>query len=90
MLPASTRGVRKRRRDPLSLEMRRWFLIFLVFFAGWSWFAMTAFTRAQKPPVTADKKTLECDLIEDQGEYWMGELSECRNTLASIRLRERR
>jgi hypothetical protein len=57
---------------------------------GGTWVGMTAYALTHRRLETVDEKTLECDLIEEQGEYLFGELEACRNRLAYLRVMERR
>jgi hypothetical protein len=70
--------------------MRRWTIVMLTMLAGGTWVGLTAYSITHRPLETVDEKTLECDLIEEQGEYLAGELEACRNRLAYLRVVERR
>jgi hypothetical protein len=70
--------------------MRRWTIVMLTMLAGGTWVGLTAYSITHRRLETVDEKTLECDLIEEQGEYLAGELEACRNRLAYLRVVERR
>ena len=69
--------------------MRRWMLVLLTILVGGTSFGLTAYVRLHRPLERADVKNLECDLIDEQGEYYFGELQDCRNRLAYLRVVER-
>lgn len=71
------------------MEMRKWRFVIITMLISGTWFGLTAYAHAHRPLERADDKNLECDLIEEQGEYLFGELEECRNRLAYLRVVER-
>jgi hypothetical protein len=81
--------VRPRRSYPLTLGVRRWTIVMFTMLVGGTWVGMTAYAVTHPRRETVDEKALECDLIEEQGEYYAGELEVCRNRLAYLRVVER-
>lgn len=55
-----------------------------------TWYLAAQYAQAHRRQQTADEKSLQCDLIEEQGEDYMGELSDCRNRVAYLRAVERK
>jgi hypothetical protein len=84
------RGVVVEQSDSLSQLVRRLCITLLILIVGVTWFAAASYARAHHPLESADEKAIQCDLIEEQGEDYFGELADCRNRLAYLRLMERR
>jgi ABC-type ATPase with predicted acetyltransferase domain len=82
-------GMKAQKFDPLAVALRRMFIVALMAVVGVAWYAVTGYARSHRRVETADEKALQCDLIEDQGEDYYGELSDCRNRVAYLRAVER-
>ena len=85
----SASGVLVEKRDVLSIALRRVIITLLWGIVLGTWYAALEYARMQRPQVTADEKSLECDMIEEMGEEYDGELSDCRHRVAFMRLEER-
>jgi hypothetical protein len=87
--PAAS-GVLVERTDPLSVALRRILIVLLGAIVVGTWYAVAEYTRSQRDRESADEKAAECNEIEERGEDYFGELSDCRHRVAWLRLQERK
>jgi hypothetical protein len=83
-------GVLVERSDPLSVALRRILILLLCAIVAVTWFAVAEYARSQRDRESADEKAAECNEIEEKGEDYFGELSDCRHRVAWLRLQERK
>ena len=73
----------------LSRGLRRLFITLLVLIVGFTWLAAASYAWSHRAQETADQRAVQCGMIEEDGEEYIGELADCRNRLAYLRLIER-